>query len=209
MPSFIEGLVAGYGIAIPLGAIGVLIIGMGVRCGFRIGFMAGAGAATADLLYAVLASLGGTVLTTSLTPIALPLRLVGGLVLVGLAGAGLWQGAHPSSPRDQSAEVCGPAQMYIQFLGLTIINPLTVIYFTAFILGRDTRAAQLPLVTHLLFVAGVGLASLSWQTLLAALGSMAGSRLSPRFRLSAIIVGNLIVLALGLRILVTSIFPGP
>jgi arginine exporter protein ArgO len=208
MLSFIEGLLAGYGIAIPLGAIGILIFGMGVRCGFRIGFMAGAGAATADLLYAILASAAGTVAVTLLAPIALPLRLTGGLVLVGLAAAGLWQGAHPSSQVDKTAEVCGPTRMYMQFLGLTIINPMTVIYFTAFILGRDAGAARLSLLPQLLFVVGVGLASLSWQSLLAGLGHVAGGRLSPRFRFSAIVVGNLIVLGLGLQILATSTLRG-
>ncbi len=95
--------------------------------------------------------------------------------------------------------------MYAQFVGITIINPLTVVYFAAFILGRDASAVHYPLLANLLFVAGAGLASLSWQTLLAALGGMAGSRLSPRFRLYAIILGNVLVLALGSRILVSAV----
>ncbi len=42
MTPFVEGLIAGYGIAIPVGAIAILIVEMGLRCGFRVGFMAGA-----------------------------------------------------------------------------------------------------------------------------------------------------------------------
>ncbi len=181
---------------------------MSMRCGFRIGFMAGAGAATADLLYAVLASVAGALVTTLLAPIASSLRVISGLVLIGLAATGFWHGARPSNRPDKTAEVCGPLRMYIQFLGLTVINPLTVVYFTAFILGRDTASARFSLVGDLLFVVGVGLASLSWQTLLAALGGIARSRLSPRFHLSAIVFGNLLVLVFGLRILAISIFPG-
>lgn len=207
MFAFTDGLLAGYGIAIPLGAIGILIVGMGMRCGFRIGFMAGAGAATADLLYAVIASAAGTVLIALLAPIAPLLRIGGGLVLVGLAIVGIWRGAHPSSQTNKAAKVCRAGQMYTQFLALTMINPLTVIYFSAFILGRETGPAQFSLMSQLLFVAGVGLASLSWQTLLAALGGCARSRLSPRFQLSAIVLGNLLILVFGLRILATSILP--
>jgi hypothetical protein len=48
------------------------------------------------------------------------------------------------------------------------------------------------------------LASLSWQALLATLGSIAGSRLPSRFRLAAIVLGNLVVLVLGLRIVIWS-----
>ncbi len=207
MFAFTDGLLAGYGIAIPLGAIGILIVGMGMRCGFRIGFMAGAGAATADLLYAVLASAAGAVLASILAPVAPLLRIGGGLVLVGLAIVGLRDGARRSSQTNKAAEVCGAGRMYTQFLGLTMFNPLTVIYFSAFILGRDTGPAQISLVPQLLFVAGVGLASLSWQTLLAALGGFARSRVSHRFQLSAMVFGNLLVLVFGLRILAASILP--
>ena len=208
MFALVSGLLAGYGIAIPVGAIGILIWTMAMRCGFRTGFMAGAGAATADLLYAALASIAGTLVTALLAPIALPLRVVGGLVLIGFTGAGLWHGVRPLSQRDTAVEVCPPMRMYIQFVGLTLVNPLTVIYFTAFILGRDPSSAQFSPVTGLLFVAGVGLASLSWQTLLVALGSVARNSLSPRIQLSAIVLGNLLVLVLGVRILASALYPG-
>jgi threonine/homoserine/homoserine lactone efflux protein len=41
-------------VAIPLGAIGVLIVDLGVRGGFRPAFLAGLGTALADGLYATL-----------------------------------------------------------------------------------------------------------------------------------------------------------
>ena len=50
---------AGYGIAIPVGAIAILIVDMGLRRGFGLGFMAGAGAAAADFIYASLAAVAG------------------------------------------------------------------------------------------------------------------------------------------------------
>ncbi len=204
MSPFVEGLLAGYGIAIPVGAVAILIVNTSIRCGFSVGFMAGAGAATADVLYATLASIAGAVLTAALQPIAVPLRIAGGLVLISLAAAGLWQGLRRSGDQAGVLETCPPLKMYGQFVGITIINPLTVVYFAAFILGRGTSAVHYPLLANLLFVIGAGLASLSWQTLLAALGGMAGSRLSPRFRLYAIILGNVLVLILGTRILVSA-----
>jgi threonine/homoserine/homoserine lactone efflux protein len=60
MQAFVLGMIAGYGIAIPVGAIAVLIVQVGIRCGFRCAASAGAGAATADLLYALLAVTGGS-----------------------------------------------------------------------------------------------------------------------------------------------------
>lgn len=205
MYPFIEGLIAGYGIAIPVGAVAILIVNTAIRCGFRIGFLAGAGAATADFLYAILASVAGAALTVALKPIAVPLRLLGGLVLIGIGCAGLWQGLRRSGQQERTAESCAPLKMYAQFVGITIINPLTVVYFTAFIIGRDAAAAGFSLAANLLFVLGVGLSSLSWQTLLAVLGGVAGNRLSPRFQFLTTVLGNLLVVALGLRILLSAI----
>jgi threonine/homoserine/homoserine lactone efflux protein len=203
MTPFVEGALAGYGIAIPVGAIAVLIVSAGMRCGFPTGFMAGAGAATADLIYALLATIAGAAISRALAPIALPLRVLGGLLLVFLAVWGLRQGwAERKSEAPAAGAPCWPGQAYLQFLGLTIINPLTVIYFTALILGRDAAAASYSVGEQLLFVVGAGLASLSWQTALAVSGTAAHARVSGRFRRNAVAFGNLVVLALGLRILV-------
>ncbi len=199
MSSFIDGLIAGYGIAIPVGAIAILIVNMSMQCGFRIGFMAGSGAATADLLYAILAVVAGTTLVIVLEPIAAQLRIASGLVLIGLAVFGLWRGLKGPG-QSKTAEVCSAVRMYFQFLGITLVNPLTVIYFTAFILGRDT-STSVSLQMHLLFLLGAGLSSWSWQTLLVVVGGIAHNRLAGRFQVLAVIFGNVLVAFLGVRIL--------
>ena len=200
MSSLVEGLLAGYGIAIPVGAVAVLIVNAAIRSGFAAGFAAGAGAATADMLFAALAALAGFIIAPAMQPYSEALRVAGGLVLVVIASAGLWRArAVPSSP-PRTAEGNRLTRTYLQFVAITIVNPLTVIYFTALILGRSPATGNDLLYANLLFVIGAGVASLSWQTLLAAVGTFAGKHLSPRFRLVAIVVGNLIVLGLGVRL---------
>lgn len=201
MSPLIEGILAGYGIAIPVGAIAVLIVTAAMRCGFRTGFLAGAGAATADLIYALLASVAGVAISRAIVPVAIPVRITGGLLLVFLGIWGLSQGWRVRSTPEENATDCRPGRTYAKFLGLTIINPLTVIYFTALILGRGPAAVQYTTLDQVLFVVGAALASLSWQTLLALLGSVGHTRLSPGFRKGAVAFGNLVVLVLGLRIL--------
>jgi threonine/homoserine/homoserine lactone efflux protein len=204
MSPFVEGVLAGYGIAIPVGAVAILIVNTAIRRGFRIGFVAGAGAATADFLYAVLAAVAGAAVTAALKPLAVPLRVSSGLVLVGIAAWGLWRGLRRSPDGDSRRETSSPLRTYAQFVGITIINPLTVIYFTAFMIGQGGSLAGSPLSSSLLFILGVGLSSLSWQSLLAAFGGVAGRRLSPRFQVLATVLGNLLVLGLAARILVTA-----
>ncbi|MGD8815337.1 MAG: LysE family transporter [Anaerolineales bacterium] len=202
MSSFIEGMLAGYGIAIPVGAVSILIVSASMQGGFGVGFMAGAGTATADFLYAVLASLAGTLLVTLLQPVSGLLRSLSGLVLMALATTAIWRGLRQSNMEQGSTQASRPLKMYAKFLGITLINPMTVVYFTVLIIGMNPVASLGPM-EHALFVLGVGLSSLSWQTLLAGLGGIARSRLSERFRTWATILGNLLVFGLGLRILVT------
>jgi arginine exporter protein ArgO len=199
MSFFIEGLTAGYGIAIPVGAVAVLIINVGMRCGFRVGFSAGAGAAAADFMYATIAVLAGTAVAGLLEPIASYLQIVSGLILIAIGSWGIGHGLKHANTTSRSAEVCGPVRMFGQFLGITIVNPLTIVYFVALIIGRDSTS--LTLSDRVAFVIGVGMASLSWQTLLAGIGTAGHRKLPPRFQVVAIISGNIVVIGLGLRVL--------
>ena len=83
------GLLAGYAIVIPVGAIAVLIIHTSLTRGLRTGMAAAAGAATADLVYASLAALAGLWVASFIGPLIGPLRVVGGVVLVGFGIRGL------------------------------------------------------------------------------------------------------------------------
>lgn len=197
---FLQGLIAGYGIAIPVGAIAVLIVNAGVQKGFRAGFMAGAGAATADVVFAVLAAIAGQMLSGWLVPVALPLRVVSGLVLVALGGYGLWRARQASGKPGRAIVASESAHLYRQFLGLTLLNPMTVAYFGSLILG-GSGADLASALDRALFVLGAGVASLSWQTLLAGLGAFAGQRLSPRLQLATNLLGNIIVAGLGAHLL--------
>lgn len=204
MPPFIEGLIAGYGIAVPVGAVAIMIVSASMQSGFRIGFMAGAGAASADFIYAVLASIAGMTVIEFLHPIAPVLRVLSGIVLIVLAAFTIWRGIRRDRSGGKEARTTRPLSTFMQFLGITLINPLTVVYFTALILGRDS-SAQPEIAGLALFAIGAGMASLSWQTLLAALGGIARNRLSRRFRLWATILGNLLVLGMGLQILILAL----
>jgi threonine/homoserine/homoserine lactone efflux protein len=202
MTAFWEGVLAGYGIAIPVGAIAVLIVDMSLRRGFRLGFMAGAGAASADFLYASLAALAGEALAQMLTPFASPLRVASALVLLALGSYGLWQARGAASQDSRQPAIArGGGRVFSQFLGLTLLNPLTIAYFSALILGRGVGSAT-TVAERAAFVIGAALASLSWQTFLAGAGAVAQRRLSPRFQTLSSVVGNLVVMGLGVRILI-------
>jgi arginine exporter protein ArgO len=201
MDAFTTGVLAGYGIAIPVGAIAVLIVEVGIRCGFRCAFFAGAGAATADLLYAALAVTGGAALARTAQSVDDPLRIVSAVVLVAIALIGFRRvGKAQESIQIEFPDRRELAGTYARFVGLTIINPTTIVYFAAVIVGLGI-ANEMSVTEGVLFVAGAFLASLSWQTMLAGVGAFAGDRLGARARTFAIIAGNILILAFAVVIL--------
>jgi arginine exporter protein ArgO len=197
--SFWDGVLAGYGIAVPVGAIAVLIIDVSIRRGLASGMQAGAGAATADILYAAAAAIGGTLLQTLLMPLAEIFRVLGGGALIAIGVLGLWRLPRLKKQVDLGSPSNAAGRTFLTFLGLTLLNPLTIVYFSALILG-DLQADRSAL-NRLVFVLGAGLASLSWQWLLAAFGALAGRNLPERAGLILSAVGNLVVIFLGLRLL--------
>jgi arginine exporter protein ArgO len=198
--SFLLGIIAGFGIAIPVGAIAVLIVQVGIRCGFWCAFSAGAGAATADFAYSIVAVAGGVALADVIGNIGEPFRWVSAAALVVIAMVGLYNARKPPAPSPVDARIRTEyVRTYLKFLGLTIINPMTVVYFAAVVLGLGL-ADGLAFSQGMLFVTGAFLASLSWQTLLAGIGAFAGSRLPRGFQVGAVIIGNVVVLLMAVLI---------
>jgi threonine/homoserine/homoserine lactone efflux protein len=211
--AFIAGVIAGYGVAIPVGAIAILIIDAGIRRGWRVAFAAGAGAATADGFYAALAALAGAAIAAAIAPYVVTLRWISVAVLVAIAARGLLALRHEA--RSVAANGGGARRVatapgdvrrtYLRFLGLTIVNPATVIYFAALILGLPS-IGQGPL-ERVAFVLGALLASLSWQSFIGSIGALAHGRLPPHARLWTSLVGNLLVLGFAANIARGLLFP--
>ena len=205
MDAFVEGLLAGYGIAIPVGAIAILIMETALRRGFRLGFMAGAGAAAADGVYALIAAIAGSALAPFVSAQSQLLTLISGGVLVGIGLYGLYRATRPKRPSDaMERESAKSHHVFFTFLALTIINPLTVVYFTALIVGLGENVTP-TIAAKFNFVIAAFIASLSWQTLLALFGSAAHRVATPKTQIITSIFGNLIVIGLGIRLVLRAV----
>lgn len=184
MSSGLAGAGAGLGVAMPLGAIGVLLIQEGMRA-WRPAAAAACAVAAVDLAYAVIAAATGPALTAALSEQAQAwVRLASASILAAMAVHGLLS-FHRKRSRHQarSPEPVKPVQVrtaFIRFAALTMINPLTGLYFAALATGHahhaDTTASQV------VFLAGVFVASLFWQLLLVTAGALAGTRISDTIR---------------------------
>ena len=195
--AFLAGVVAGYGIAVPVGAIGVLIAGLSARTSLRVGAAAGLGAATADGLYALAAVIGGAAIADLIVPVATPLRRAAAVVLLALAA---WTAISALRSRHkgpvESARPVSALRAYLGILGLTLLNPATVVYFGALVIGRGDAGGGV------WFVAGAFLASASWQLLIAGGGSVVGRLLTgERGRLITALVSSAVIALLAVLLL--------
>lgn len=181
--AFLAGVVAGYGVAIPVGAIAILIMGLTARTSLRVGSAAALGVATADGVYATVAVLGGAALASVIEPVAGPLRWTALAVLLGLGGhtavAAVRHYRDPARAARSGQGLGTPGRSYLGLLGLTLLNPMTIVYFGALVLGRQAGEGQ-GAVENAAFVTGITLASASWQLLIAGGGSLVGRLLTGR-----------------------------
>ena len=193
--AFLLGIAAGYAIAIPFGPIAILIVRTGVRQGLRAAAAAGAGTATADLIFATIAMLFGAAASAFLAPILPAARLVAGAALAVIALRGLL--AAPQ-PMERETGTVRAGNTYLLFLGLTMLNPPTVIYFVSLAIALPEVSADF--ASRATFAVAAFLASLSWQEVLAIVGAMLHGRLTPRLQRITAVVSSLIILALAARV---------
>lgn len=180
----LAGAAAGLAVAMPVGAIGAYLLGLGARERFAVAVAAGLGVASVDGAYALAASLGGGGLRSLLQSVSAALTVLAALVLVGLAILTLRQGIRRYRAGPQPVSGAGrrpsPGSAYAALVGLTAVNPATLVTFSAVALGRPVSDGGLSWLAVALFTMGAFVASAAWQLLLVSGGSLLGRLLSGR-----------------------------
>ena len=194
--AFFIGVVAGLSVALPLGAVAILLIREGIEFG-RAAAVAGAfGIAGVDTLFATVAVLVGPAVAAVLAPRQRAITLLAAAVLLVVAGVGILRtlrtaGANP--PEVDGPPVRGTGAAFLRFFAITAANPLTIGYFTLVAVGVAGRLGTAG--ESAAFVLGVGLGSLGWQLVLALVGSAIGPRLPARAKLVTSLIGYALVAA--------------
>ncbi|WP_285536212.1 LysE family transporter [Streptomyces lavendulae] len=209
----LSGAVAGLGVAMPMGAMSVLLLQEAMRHR-RTAVAAAAGIAAVDLGYAALATAVGPWVASRVSPVEAWIRLFAAAVLLSIAAHALHRSARPASstppappappgppppgdrpPGDGGG---GAVRAFGRYVGLTAVNPTTALYFAA--LTTAQASALTTPATAGAFLVGVAAASLLWQQTLVALGALAGRRISPAARVWTFRLGYGLVAAYALKI---------
>jgi arginine exporter protein ArgO len=204
----VAGLLAGYGVAVPIGPVGAYLIALGAKGSWRVAAAAAIGVASADGLYASVAVLGGAALASALEPVERTMRWLSAVVLLMLAVQVVASGlrSYASQPAQQLAEAptLSRRQAYLRMLTVTLVNPATLVYFAALVVGARAGAAVSG-ADQVVFVAAVFGASASWQLLLATSGTLLGRALGSRQgRLVTALTSGFLIGLLAVRLILRS-----
>ena len=203
------GLLAGYGIAMPVGAVGAYLVALTARTSLRTGALAALGVATADFVYALIAVCGGAALAPALRPVALPLRWGAAVVLIALAVHGTVTAVRRYRERRDDAAADRPAsgavRVYLGMWGMTMMNPLTIVYFTALVLGRRSAAVPGRADQAVFVVACTSPPRPAWQLALAESRAFLGHVLTGRRgRLGTALASSIVIGVLAAHLLITA-----
>jgi len=175
--SFLQSIAFGLALSIAVGPIALIIINNGVNHGFFPALRSAAGAALADLTFALTAFLSGQ---AALTLLADRQDAVRGSASLALIAFGLWT-AWSTAARMRRAQTDGWSRptcygfraTYI----LTIVNPLTVLTISAFA-AQVTRSGDV--AESLVLALGLSIGSLFVQAGYAAFSSLLRPLLTDR-----------------------------
>jgi threonine/homoserine/homoserine lactone efflux protein len=206
----IKGFSVGFMASIPLGPIGVMCIQRTLSKGHRSGVVSGLGAASADLIFAIVAVFSLTLVTAFVETHMLLLKMIGGICVV-VMGVYIFLKNPAVQIRKNRAGKGSLWSDFITIFFLTLTNPAFILVFVT--LFAATGVGQTPTVNNLLsnvlLLAGVYLGGNTWWFTLTSLVSMLRNRFRPRHLLWINRISGALITALGVLAIVSMFFETP
>jgi threonine/homoserine/homoserine lactone efflux protein len=200
----LQGLVIGFSLAAPVGPIGVLCIRRTLAHGSRRGLIVGLSAASADMVYGIVAAFGVTLISDFISNQQHWFRLVGGVLLI-ILGYRTYH-AHPEKEKI-SNEANNHTRAIISTFLLTLTNPMTLFAFAAVFAGVGLEKIIGDHWSASLLVAGVFLGSFLWFSTLTLLTRIFKEKVTTRGLViinkiagSLLVLFGMVALGSGLRV---------
>jgi threonine/homoserine/homoserine lactone efflux protein len=155
---FLIGIAIGFGMAVPIGPIGIIFIRKALTEGFKRALVVALGAATADFMYGAIAAFGLTVIEDLIQSQMIPIRIVGGLILLYL-GYKTYK-SHPELSQN-TPKNGNTLTTYISTVFLTLTNPATIIGFLGIFATLGLGKGLAPITASQLSI-GIFVGSFLW-----------------------------------------------
>jgi len=199
----LAGATAGLAIAMPLGAIGLLLLRLGMLRGFRAAAAAALGVGSVDLAYCAASVTIGSKVSPLIESWGAAPMVISGIVVIAIGTRQLFTSLTVPSSSGAPPAPGRPFAIFGRFVALTAMNPLTLLYFVALagVLASTTSGVG----AKVAFVAGTGIASIAWQVGLAGVGAVMHRTISLRTARLLGVVASAVVIALGLGVIVRAL----
>ena len=197
---FIQGMLIGLIVAIPVGPLGLLCINRALAMGALCGLFSGFGVATADALAAGITALGITLISAFLIEHQEALRLVGGILLCYL-GYKIYR-TRPIAQLPPS-NVTGLFSAYATAFLLTCSNPVTILSFVAIYAGWGVQSLREHYLSAAILTLGVFAGSALWWVVVFSAMSFFRDAFSERVMAMIHKVSGTIIAGFGLIVLLS------
>ena len=174
---FVQGIVIGLTLAVPVGPISLLCIQRAIADGRLHGIVSGIGVASADSFYAAVSFLGLTIISGLIITQQYLFRFLAGIVLIFI-GIRVFLSVPPNARTQIGHKTY--LKDYLSMVAITIANPLTLLFFMLIVPGFGIVIQGNSLLSALEFVAGVFFGSVVWWILLCGSVGTVRTRVSER-----------------------------
>jgi len=195
----VKGFVLGLVVSVPLGPVGALCIQRTINKGYKSGLLAGLGAATADLIYALIAGFGVSVVIDWLIKVRKWIQACGSLIFLFMAYKVFYTNPAIQARRSRLRKD-RPLEDFITTFLLTFSNPTPVFVFMAAFAGFIVHE-KVNYIDIVLSIVGVFAGCLGWWIVLVSVVNMFRSRIRLRHLLWVNKITGIVVLIFALVLL--------
>jgi len=165
----LEGIVIGFLLAAPIGPIGVICVRRTLTYGKRQGLIVGLSGASADIIYALIAAFGVTMISNFVEEWQFWIRLGGGMLLLLLGFHFLRSDPKVHAAAEQSNNY---RRVFVPTFLLALTNPMSLFGFGAVFSSTGICQTAANRSSLFMVVAGVFIGSYLWFSLLTGVTSV-------------------------------------
>ncbi|MDR1171055.1 MAG: LysE family transporter [Bacteroidales bacterium] len=173
-----KGFLLGIVVSVPLGPVGALCIQRTISKGYRAGLLGGLGAACADLIYALIAGFGVSVVIDRLLKVRKWIQIGGSIVFMVMACKVFYTNPAIQVRRNRRQKQ-RPLEDFMTTFLLTFSNPTPVFVFMAAFAGFIVHE-EINYHDIILSIAGVFIGCLGWWAVLVSVVNLFRNRIRLR-----------------------------
>ena len=203
MLTFFIGVLSGFCLALPVGAVALMCINKTLQFGFKSGLAVGLGAAFADAFYALIAIYSLTTISNIFLQNQEIMRIIGGLCLIFISIRMIFSG--PVVIETKEVAYSKWSRDIISGFVITLSNPLTYIGFIALLSYMHLVFRNFNSELVLNFSLGAFAGSLIWWLILIEFARFLKNKVNSTFIKRSNIISGFIILVFGVLVILSTL----